>query len=67
MYTSLARWCFRNPWKVIGAWVLILGSIFGTVGAVGPSFSNSFTIPESESGDGFDLPEKITLCLMLIF
>ncbi len=58
MYTSLARWSFRNPWKVIGAWVLILGSIFGTVGAVGPSFSNSFTIPESESGDGFDLLEE---------
>jgi RND superfamily putative drug exporter len=58
MYSVLARWCYRNPWRVIGAWFLILLGIFGTVGALGPSFSNSFTIPDSESNDGFDLLEE---------
>lgn len=58
MYSNLARWCYRNPWSVIGAWVLILGALFGTVGALGPSFSNSFTIPDSESNDGFALLEE---------
>ncbi len=43
---------------VVGAWVLILGVLFGTVGALGPSFSNSFTIPDSESNDGFNLLEE---------
>lgn len=58
MYSKLARWCYRNPWMVVGAWVLILGVLFGTVGALGPSFSNSFTIPDSESNDGFNLLEE---------
>ncbi len=58
MYSNLARWCYRNPWLVVGAWILILAGIFGTVGAIGPSFSNSFTIPDSESNDGFDLLEE---------
>ncbi len=56
MYTKLARWCFDNPWKVILGWVAVLALIMGTLGGLGgPSFDNSFSVPESESADGFDI------------
>ena len=56
MFTNLARWCYRKPWQVIGAWVLILVAIMGSVGALGgPAFDNSFSVPDSESADGFDI------------
>ncbi len=56
MFTKLARWCYRKPWHVIGAWVLILAAILGSVGAMGgPAFDNSFSVPDSESADGFDI------------
>ena len=56
MFTKLARWCYRKPWQVIGAWVLILAAILGSVGAMGgPAFDNSFSVPDSESADGFDI------------
>ena len=54
MLSTLARWCFRNPWKVVAGWVLALVGIFGAVGAVGPAFDSSFEIPDSESRRGFD-------------
>ncbi len=54
MLRTLARWCFRNPWKVVAGWVLALVAIFGAVGAVGPAFDSSFEIPDSESRRGFD-------------
>ena len=55
MLSTLARWCFRNPWLVVGGWVLALVVIFGAAfGAVGPAFDASFEIPDSESRRGFD-------------
>lgn len=56
MYSKLGVWCYRNSWKVIGAWIVILASIFGTTQALGGSaFDNSFSVPDSESADGFDI------------
>jgi len=56
MFANLARWCFRRPWLVIGAWMVILGAIMGSVVALGgPAFDNGFAVPESESADGFDI------------
>ena len=54
MINSLAIWCFRNPWRVIAAWVVALIVVFAAVFAVGPAFDASFEIPESESQRGFD-------------
>ncbi len=58
MYARLGRYAFRNPGKVIAAWVVLLAAIMGTVGALGPNFDNSFSVPDSESADGFDILEE---------
>jgi len=56
MFANIGRWCFRKPWLVIAGWVLILGGILGAVAALGgPSFDNGFSVPDSESADGFDI------------
>ncbi len=52
--TSLARWCFRNPWLVIAGWVVTLVVVFGAVFSVGAAFDSGFEIPNSESRRGFD-------------
>jgi len=51
---SLGRWCFRNRWLTVGAWVIGMIAVFGTVGAIGPAFDGAFEIPDSESRRGFD-------------
>ena len=58
MYERLGRWCFQNRWLVVAAWLI---GLFGTniAGAVvGPSFDGEFTIPASESADGFSTLEE---------
>ena len=54
MITSLARWCFRNPWLVIAGWVVALFAVFGAVAFVGAAYDAAFEIPDSESRRGFD-------------
>ena len=54
MLKSLGRWCFRNPWLTVAAWVVVIAVVFGSVGAIGPAFDGTFEIPNSESRDGFD-------------
>ncbi len=54
MITSLARWCFRNPWLVIAGWLVALIAVFGAVGFIGAAYDASFEIPDSESRRGFD-------------
>ncbi len=58
MYARLGRYAYRNPWRMIGLWAVILVTIMGTVGAIGPAFDNSFSVPASESADGFDILEE---------
>lgn len=57
MYTRLARWCFNNAWKVVGAWALAFLAIGATTSAVGPAYDGSFEIPDSDSASGFELIE----------
>jgi len=57
VYERLARWCFNNAWKVVGAWVLTFVAIGVTTAAVGPAYDGSFEIPESDSASGFELIE----------
>ena len=57
MYERLARWCFNNAWKVVGAWVLAFAAIAVATGAVGPAYDGSFEIPESDSASGFEVIE----------
>ena len=53
-WQRLGRFCFRRRWVVLGSWLTVLVIVFGTVGAVGSETSSSFSIPDSESKDGFD-------------
>lgn len=57
MYERLARWCFNNAWKVVGAWVVTFAGILGATLAVGPAYDGSFEIPESDSASGFEVIE----------
>ncbi len=57
MYERLARWCFKNAWKVVGAWVVTFVAIGAAVAAVGPAYDGSFEIPDSDSASGFEVIE----------
>ena len=50
----LGRSCARHPWRTIGAWVL-LALIVGVGAANARGFSESFTIPGTESQHATDL------------
>jgi len=55
MLALLGGWCFRNPWRVVAGWFVVILLVFGAVVAVGgPAFNGAFEIPNSESRDGFD-------------
>ncbi|CAG7601029.1 Putative drug exporter of the RND superfamily [Actinacidiphila bryophytorum] len=54
----LARWCFRHKWLVILLWVAALFGI-GTAGRVaGDTYSNVFSLPNTESSKVIDLLDK---------
>ncbi|PZU27521.1 MAG: transporter, partial [Microbacterium sp.] len=60
LLSSLGRWSYRHPWRVLVAWLLLLGIVGGSVGlgmATGAikGFDNSFSIPGSEGQDGIEL------------
>ncbi|WP_336632896.1 MULTISPECIES: MMPL family transporter [unclassified Microbacterium] len=60
LLSSLGRWSYRHPWRVLVAWLLLLGVVVGTVaggiaaGAV-KGFDNSFSIPGTEGEEGIQL------------
>lgn len=60
LLSSLGRWSYRHPWRVLVAWLLLLGAVVGAVaggvatGAV-KGFDNSFTIPGTEGEEGIQL------------
>ncbi|MGZ8804871.1 MAG: MMPL family transporter, partial [Microbacterium sp.] len=51
---ALGRWSYRHAWRVLVAWLLLLG--LGGVGAVtlGQGTDNSFSIPGTESQAGIE-------------
>lgn len=51
----LARWCFRHRVIVVVAWLVVLFSVVGAERAVGSSFSNSFSLPGTESSRALEL------------
>jgi RND superfamily putative drug exporter len=52
---SLARWCFRHRFLVILGWITVLVVLGGASGALGNNFSNSFSLPGTESTRALDL------------
>ncbi len=47
--STLARWCFRHRYTVIGAWLLILIGLGAASTIIGSSFSDKFSLPGTES------------------
>ncbi|MBT2412893.1 MMPL family transporter [Streptomyces sp. ISL-12] len=54
----MARWCYRHRLVVLVLWA---GAVFGLVAggsAAGTSYSNVFSLPDTDSSEAFDLMEK---------
>ena len=53
--SSLARLCFRRRFVVLGAWILLLATLAVAALSVGTAFTNSTTLPNSESATAYTL------------
>ena len=58
MYQSLARWCFRHHWTVVGVWLALIIGLNAVGGAVGSAFNGEFTSTDSESDRGFSVLQE---------
>ena len=52
MYSSLARWCFRRPWRGLVVWLVLLLLVVGVSGRLGAAYSGDFAIAGTESHQG---------------
>jgi putative drug exporter of the RND superfamily len=50
----LGRFSFRNAWKVIGVWIVLLAGILGGSVALGGQLQESFAIPGTQSQNALD-------------
>ncbi|MGC5221063.1 efflux RND transporter permease subunit [Micromonospora sp. DT81.3] len=51
---SLGRWSYRHSWRVLVAWLLLLGIAGGGALTLGQGTDNSFSIPGTESQAGIE-------------
>jgi putative drug exporter of the RND superfamily len=56
--SSLARWCFRRRFVVLGLWLAGLIVLGVSYGAVGNQYTDEFTLPGTESTRALELLEK---------
>ncbi|GAA4780383.1 MMPL family transporter [Microbacterium gilvum] len=54
LLSSLGRWSFRHPWRVLGSWLLILLVVGGGALGLNKGFENSFSIPGTEAQEGLE-------------
>lgn len=54
LLSSLGRWSFRHPWRVLVAWLIILAAAGGGAVALQQGTDNSFSIPGTEAQDGLE-------------
>ncbi|MDD7384424.1 MAG: MMPL family transporter [Actinomycetaceae bacterium] len=52
---KLGRSCARHGWRVLGAWVVIIGVLAGIATTVGMQLTNDFEIGETESMTGLSV------------
>jgi RND superfamily putative drug exporter len=57
---SLARWCFRHSFIVIGVWLVLLVSLFGLTKHLGSDYSNSFSLPNTDSTKALNLLKTVS-------
>ena len=55
MYSSLARFCYRHPWRVLVAWLLVIVVAAGVARGLGAAYGATPTAPDSESTRGADI------------
>jgi putative drug exporter of the RND superfamily len=56
--SAIARWCFRHRFVVIAAWVVVLAGLAVLGQAVKSNYSNSFSLPGTESSRAQQLLAK---------
>jgi RND superfamily putative drug exporter len=56
--SSLARWCFRHKFRVLVAWLVALFVIGGLNAGAGSGFTDSFSLPGTESTTALNLLTK---------
>ena len=54
LLAALGRWSYRHPWRVVVAWVLLLGLAGTGALTLGTGTDDSFSIPGTESEAGLD-------------
>jgi RND superfamily putative drug exporter len=58
--TAVARWCFRHKFIVIALWLVALVAGVGITKAVGTNYSNSFSLPNTQSSKALSLLQSGT-------
>src|SRR5262245_38724448 len=56
--SSLARWCFRRRFTVLGIWLAALIVLGGIGAAAGSQYTDEFSLPGTESTRALELLEK---------
>lgn len=54
LLSSLGRWSFRHPWRVLVSWLLALGIAGAGAVLLGAGTDNTFSIPGTESQAGLE-------------
>jgi putative drug exporter of the RND superfamily len=54
LLSSLGRWSFRHPWRVLASWLLVLGLAGSGALVLGSGTDNTFSIPGTESQAGLE-------------
>ena len=54
LLSSLGRWSFRHPWRVLVSWLIVLGIAGAGALALGQGTDNTFSIPGTESQAGLE-------------
>lgn len=56
--SSLGRWSYRHPWRVLVTWLLLLGLAGGSALVFMKGTDNAFSIPGTEAQEGIQLLER---------
>ena len=58
LLSSLGRWSFRHPWRVLVSWLIVLGIAGAGAVVLGSGTDNTFSIPGTESQAGLEQLER---------
>jgi RND superfamily putative drug exporter len=57
---ALATWCYRHRKLVLGLWLLLLVATTTLSMSIGTNYSNSFSLPHTESTRAYDVLQSVT-------